>query len=93
MPIYAATRSVDDKVSFPVFGTSRQLEGLHYLAHSIITDPDDAEQKSLALCDMIAGFVTADDLKHADSFENLMSIVRQEQIRAAVAKAMTKAKA
>lgn len=93
MPVYAATRSVEDKVSFPVFGVSHQLEGLHYLVHSIITDPDDTEQKSLALCELIAKYVTAADIRHAESFEKMKSIQRREQIRAAVAKAKVLAKA
>ncbi len=88
-PVYAETRRVadKDKVSFTVFGASHQLEGLHYLAHSIITDPDDTEQKSIALCNLVVESVAAADARHASSFENLMSIQRQDQIRAEVAKA------
>lgn len=70
-----------DQVNFLVFGASTQLEGLHYVAHSIITDSDDAEQKSLTLCDLLAKTVTAKNIKFTDRFEKFMSITRQIQAK------------
>jgi hypothetical protein len=91
-PVHVGPASDSDRVSFLVFGAAHQLEGLHHLAHSIIIDPDDAEQKSIALCDLIAESVTVTNMRFADSFEKLKSIQKQDHIRAEVAKAKVAAK-